>query len=218
MTGLRERQKADRTRRILEAASALFRTQGFDAVRIEDIAAAAEVSAGTCYNYFSTKGDLLLAIVSMEVEEVAEAGRTLVQAPPPDTGQALGGLIRLYYDHSLHYLSKEMWRKAMAFSIEAPGTPFSQRYSELDGLLIAQVSELIAALQARGVARADLDPAVIGRVVFNTLNQMFIDFVKAEEMDLAALHRLSDAQTGSLAVLMRVSRPDGPEAGPGSGR
>ena len=41
MTGLRERQKADRTRRILEAASTLFRAQGYDAVRIEDIAAAA---------------------------------------------------------------------------------------------------------------------------------------------------------------------------------
>ena len=62
MTGLRERQKADRTGRILDAASRLFRDQGYDAVRIEDIAAAAEVSAGTCYNYFSTKGDLLLAM------------------------------------------------------------------------------------------------------------------------------------------------------------
>ena len=53
-------------------------------MRIEDIAAAAEVSAGTCYNYFSTKGDLLLAIVSMEVEEVVDGGRALVETPPPD--------------------------------------------------------------------------------------------------------------------------------------
>ena len=162
------------------------------------------MSAGTCYNYFSTKGDLLLAIVSMEVEEVVDAGRAVVDAPPPDIAEALSGLIRLYYDHSLQYLSKEMWRKAMAFSIEAPGTPFSQRYTELDALLIAQVCDLIAALQARGLARGDLDPDVIGRVVFNTLNQMFIEFVKADEMELAALHQVSDAQTASLAVLMRV--------------
>jgi AcrR family transcriptional regulator len=204
MTGLRERQKADRTGRILRAASKLFRAQGYDAVRIEDIAAAAEVSTGTCYNYFSTKGDLLLAIVSMEVEEVADAGQSLVASPPLDIAQALGGLIRLYYDHSLHYLSKEMWRKAMAFSIEAPGTPFSQRYAELDGLLIAQVCALIRALQARSLVRRDLDPDLIGHVVFNTLNQMFIDFVKADEMDLKALHRLSDAQTESLALLLRA--------------
>lgn len=204
MTGLRERQKADRTGRILDAASRLFRTQGYDAVRIEDIAAAAEVSAGTCYNYFSTKGDLLLAIVSMEVEEVVEAGRDLVTTPPPDAARALGSLIRLYYNHSLNYLSKEMWRKAMAFSIEAPGTPFSQRYTELDAMLSAQVCDLIAALQHRGLARPDLDAGVFGQIVFNTLNQMFIEFVKADAMLLADLHRTSDAQTTSLAALMRA--------------
>jgi AcrR family transcriptional regulator len=202
MTGLRERQKADRTRRILEAASSLFRAQGYDAVRIEDIAAAAEVSAGTCYNYFSTKGDLLLAIVSMEVEEVVEAGRTVVESPPSSAAEALGGLIRLYYDHSLHYLSKEMWRKAMAFSIEAPDTPFSQRYTELDALLTAQVCDLLAALKARGLTRPDIDPATLGQIVFNTLNQMFIEFVKADAMPLADLHRMSDAQTASLAALI----------------
>jgi AcrR family transcriptional regulator len=204
MTGLRERQKADRTGRILNAASSLFRTQGYDAVRIEDIAAAAEVSVGTCYNYFSTKGDLLLAIVSMEVEEVVEAGHRLIDAPPADPAQALAGLIRLYYDHSLNYLSKEMWRKAMAFSIEAPGTPFSQRYTELDAMLAAQVCDLLAALKARGLTRPDIDPVVLGQVVFHSLNQMFTEFVKQDAMPLADLHRASDAQTASLALLMRA--------------
>jgi AcrR family transcriptional regulator len=206
MTGLRERQKADRTQRILQAASSLFRADGYDAVRIEDIAAAAEVSAGTCYNYFSTKGDLLLAIVSMEVEEVVGAGHAVVLAPPPETAQALDRLIRLYYDHSLFYLSKEMWRKAMAFSIEAPGTPFSQRYTELDALLSAQVCDLIRALQVRGQVRADVEAGVIGQIVFNTLNQMFMAFVTDEAMPLAELHRASAAQTASLAALLRVSR------------
>jgi AcrR family transcriptional regulator len=202
MTGLRERQKADRTSRILRAASELFRAQGYDAVRIEDIAAAAEVSAGTCYNYFSTKGDLLLAIVSMEVEEVVEAGRAVIDNPPATAAAALGGLIRLYYDHSLNYLSKEMWRKAMAFSIEAPDTPFSQRYTALDALLAAQVCDLITALQRRHLARPDLDPKIIGQITFNTLNQMFIEFVKADAMPLADLHRASDRQTASLAALI----------------
>jgi AcrR family transcriptional regulator len=203
MTGLRERQKADRTGRILKAASDLFRTQGYDAVRIEDIAAVAEVSTGTCYNYFSTKGDLLLAIVSMEVEEVVEAGRALVENPPPDISQALGGLIRLYYDHSLMYLSKEMWRKAMAISIEAPGAPFSRHYTRLDAMLAAQVCDLLTELRKRVLTRADLDPSTLGHVVFHSLNQLFIEFVKDDAMQLADLHRKSEAQTMCLAVLMR---------------
>jgi AcrR family transcriptional regulator len=202
MTGLRERQKADRTRRILEAASKLFRAQGYDPVRIEDIAAAADVSAGTCYNYFSTKGDILLAIVSMEVEEVIDAGRAVVADPPPDVAEALDRLIRIYYDHSLLYLSKELWRRAIALTVEAPGTPFSQRYLALDTLLIGQVSDLVTALQARKLTRGDLDPSVMGRVLFNQLNQAFIEFVTQDSMPLAELHRISRRATGQLALLM----------------
>jgi len=89
MTGLRERQKADRTSRILAAATRLFRETGYGAIRIEDIAQAAEVSVGTLYNYFANKGDLLLAIVSMEVEEVMQAGKAVVANPPRDIAQAL---------------------------------------------------------------------------------------------------------------------------------
>lgn len=203
MTGLRERQKADRTQRILQAASVLFRSQGYDAVRIEDIAAAAEVSAGTCYNYFSTKGDLLLAIVSMEVQEVVDAGRPLVAAPPADVAQALKELIRLYYDHSLYYLSKEMWRKAMAISIEAPTTPFSRQYTQLDALLAAQVCDLLAALRDRGLTRADLQTLTLGEIVFHALNQLFIEFVKDETMPMVDLQRRSEAQTMCFAALMR---------------
>lgn len=203
MTGLRERHKADRTLRILEAASALFRSQGYDAVRIEDIAAAAEVSAGTCYNYFSTKGDLLLAIVSMEVEEVVDAGRALVVNPPPDVADALVGLIRVYYDHSLHYLSKEMWRKAMAISIEAPATPFSRHYTSLDAMLSGQVCDLLQALKARRQTRGDLEPVTVGQIVFHSLNQLFIEFVKDDAMAIPDLLRVSEAQTRSLAMLMR---------------
>ena len=45
---------------------------------------------------------------------------------------ALQALIEQYYDHSLVYLSKEMWRVAMALSIQQPDSPFSRRYTELD--------------------------------------------------------------------------------------
>ena len=204
MTGLRERQKADRTRRILEAAARLFRDHGYGAIRIEDIAAAAEVSVGTLYNYFANKGDLLLAIVSMEVEEVLESGTAVVTEPPSDVGQALHRLIGIYYDHSLYYLSKEMWRTAMAISIEAPDTPFSARYTELDRKLSRQVCDLIRQLQRRGYAKPDVDAEAMGEVIFNNLNQMFLEFVKQDDMPVAELHRATARQNTILAEMLRL--------------
>ncbi|MDP3261429.1 MAG: TetR/AcrR family transcriptional regulator [Tabrizicola sp.] len=196
MTGLRARHKADRTRRMQEAAAGLFREAGYGAARMEDIAAAADVSVGTLYNYFETKGDLLLAIVSMEVEEVLSEGALVLANPPADPVEALDALIGRYFDHSLVYLSKATWRTAMALSIEAPDTPFSQRYTELDRMLTEQVCDMIRALQRRGKLRADVAAAVVGEVVFNTLNQMFIEFVKSDSMDLDTLRATVRRQTG----------------------
>jgi len=77
MSGLRAKQKADRHGRILAAASELFRDHGYEQVKMEAIAAAAEVSIGTIYNYYQNKGDLLVAIVAMEVNA---AGLAQLQA------------------------------------------------------------------------------------------------------------------------------------------
>ena len=204
MAGLREKQKADRTRRILEAASRLFREGGYGAIRIEDIAHAAEVSVGTLYNYFTNKGDLLLAIVSMEVEEVLESGKSIVADPPADVARALAALIGIYYDHSLFYLSKEMWRTAMAISIEAPETPFSALYTELDSKLAAQVCDLIRKLQSLGYARATVDAEAMGQIIFNNLNQMFTEYVKQDAMPLATLHERVARQTAALSLILRA--------------
>ena len=47
MAGLRQKQKIDRDRRIVEAATRLFVAMGYESVKMEDIAAEAEVSVGT---------------------------------------------------------------------------------------------------------------------------------------------------------------------------
>jgi AcrR family transcriptional regulator len=205
MVGLRAKQKANRTERILAAATALFREQGYDAVRIEDIADHAEVSVGTFYNYFQTKGDILVAIVSLEVEEVLLAGADVVAKPPGTVADALRTLVEVYYDHSVVYLSKEMWRTAMALSILNPETPFSRRYSDLDGLLRGQVCGLIHALQAFGTARTDVDAVAIGEALFNNLNMMFIEYVKSD-MPLADLKAAVARQNDPVARLISAER------------
>ncbi|CAN7386933.1 TetR/AcrR family transcriptional regulator [Rhizobium sp. LjRoot30] len=206
MAGLRARQKADKNRRILEAASSLFREVGYDSARIEDIAERAEVSVGTFYNYYENKGDILVATVSMEVEEVLEAGQSIVENPPGSVGEALDVLINQYYDHSLVYLTKEMWRTAMAISIQQPNTPFSQRYTDLDNRLCGQISALMQKLQLRGAILTGIDAVAVGQMVFNNLNMMFTEFVKDEASTLEALKDNVARQNRPLATLISAPR------------
>jgi AcrR family transcriptional regulator len=60
-SGLRERRRVKARRTIQERALDLFDERGFDAVTIEEIAAAAEVSPSSVYRYFGTKEGLLVA-------------------------------------------------------------------------------------------------------------------------------------------------------------
>jgi AcrR family transcriptional regulator len=55
---LRERKKARTRLAISQIATAMFIERGFDAVTVAEVAAAAEVSVATIFNYFETKEDL----------------------------------------------------------------------------------------------------------------------------------------------------------------
>jgi AcrR family transcriptional regulator len=185
MTGLRLKQKKARSERILEEAATLFRSVGYEAARIEDIAAAAELSVGTLYNYFASKGDMLLAMVVLEVEETLIAGERIIKRQYSSVAKALDALIGCYYENSFVYTTKEMWRIAMAQMILRPDTPFGRRYTELDTLLTQQVANCLRNLQRQGLARKDIDADQVGRLVFNNLNMMFIECVRSDTMSTA---------------------------------
>ena len=187
MAGLRAKHKADRHQRIVEAAARLFRTQGYDTVKMEAIAAAAEVSIGTIYNYYKNKGDLLVAIVSMEVHEVLAAGERVITDPPRNAEKAVAKLIANYIEHALVYLSKEMWRQAMAITTQQPDSPSGVAYNELDEALARQTSKLIRKLQTLGLVQVGVDSQALGEMIFNNTNMMFTIFVKQEAMSVATL-------------------------------
>ncbi|MBB6038003.1 TetR/AcrR family transcriptional regulator [Phytomonospora endophytica] len=91
-TGLRARWRENAIRTIQERALDLFDERGFDAVTIEEIAAASEVSPATVYRYFGTKEGLLVAdqFDSLGQEELEQ----LVDARDP-----VGSLLRMVRDY-----------------------------------------------------------------------------------------------------------------------
>ena len=200
MTGLRARQKLNRNNRILEAAAELFKRDGYEAVKMEAIATASEVSIGTIYNYYQNKGDLLVAIVSMEVHEVLQAGDVLLEHPPLGAIKAMNALVDIYFKHSLVYLSKEMWRVAISISTQQPSSPFGIAYSELDNALVKQTCAVIEKLQKLSLLSMDAEAKAIGEVIFNNLNMMFMGFIKDEPMQLQKLRRTVHAQNRAILL------------------
>jgi len=93
--GDRTRRRTLRTRRrLLEAALALFIEKGADAVTIEQITERADVGKGTFYRHFSSKDEVMEALVGQAVEHLV----ALIGAGEPAHGldQALVHLLDVH--------------------------------------------------------------------------------------------------------------------------
>jgi len=80
--GLRERKKAKTRLAISDVATRMFIERGFDAVTVAEVAAAADVSVATIFNYFETKEDLFF---DREGELIAELCRSVRERPAGET-------------------------------------------------------------------------------------------------------------------------------------
>ena len=77
--GLRERKKRAARQAIAATARRLFAERGFDAVTVAEVAAAADVSEKTVFNYFPTKEDLAFA---GREEGIAQFVTAIAERPP----------------------------------------------------------------------------------------------------------------------------------------
>ena len=74
----------DRAKRIVETAVALAERDGYQAVRLRDVAATAQVALGTVYKRFASKEEILIAALEQESEKlVAKIGKKPVPGDDP---------------------------------------------------------------------------------------------------------------------------------------
>ncbi len=77
--------RPSRWNEIIEAAAVAFRTNGFAATSLEDIASAVGMWKGSLYHYIDSKEDLLCAVVRGPAEEILKQVRELSETDLPPT-------------------------------------------------------------------------------------------------------------------------------------
>lgn len=199
MVALRERQKTERHRRIVGAAASLFAEVGYEQASMEAIAERADVSKGTVYNYYHNKGELLLAIVTMEAKDTYEIGQSIIGDERIAPRKAILDLIDIYVGEPMKLMDKQTWRQAIAMSILQPESSFGQQYAEMDRKLGTQLVELILTLKSRGHFTDVPDLQALAEVLFNNVNMMFTLFMTDNAMSLEDLKKTLARQT--IAVL-----------------
>ena len=86
---IRKKLKANVSRtRILDAAAALFRDQGYAAVSLRAIAAAAGMQSGSVYYHFRSKEEIVTEILNLGIERVHDQVSATIATLPVDTDAA----------------------------------------------------------------------------------------------------------------------------------
>lgn len=120
---------ATQAEKMLDAAAQLFGTQRFHEVRMEDIAAAAEVGKGTIYRYFSDKDELYLALLQRSSQQILERLQSDLAGidGAPDRLTAIVAGIIAFFDEQPHLLDLIQRTEV----IRGPDFPWKQTRNEL---------------------------------------------------------------------------------------
>ncbi|MEU9367062.1 TetR family transcriptional regulator [Streptomyces avermitilis] len=123
--GLRARKRVQTWRTIRAAALTLFEERGFDAVTVDEIAAAANVARGTFFNYFESKE----AVVVTYGPHEAEVQRRLMEQRPPGepVWDSMVGIILGYLDEFEAQIVVHLRLKAGSPTLSRSARPMTDR-------------------------------------------------------------------------------------------
>jgi AcrR family transcriptional regulator len=185
-------RRADTRSRLLRAAAELFASQGYDAVSVDEVAAAADRSSGAVYAHFGSKQGLLRAVLEAWQETTA----AVVQAEfavSPDHAARMAALWRNVahppdeLGDKWLVLEHELWLRA----VRDPdvGIGLRRRYAEVRASMAVGSGE-------RGVpvaVAADLASQIFALLIGLDMQRRLDPDAITEETAVAGLNALFDA-------------------------
>ena len=176
MTGLREKQKKDRKRRILEAARERLLKTNYRVVTIESIAEAADLSAMTIFNYYGSKGGLLLALVAESDRHLIKKINNVLEQEHKDPLLAVTTFSSTIFDHAFSYLDRQTWAHVLATSIQSGDSTFSRGFMALERELQELLERLLDLLKHQQLVDSEYQSKAAATVIYNVHNARFIEY------------------------------------------
>jgi AcrR family transcriptional regulator len=148
-------------RRIVEAASKRFFELGVSKVTIDEVAADLGMSKKTIYKFFSSKDDLLLAGVRMNMKRIGKEVSSIINSSEPFEKKVATFLVIVgrqvsrisqQFQSDLRRLSPHVWNEIDTFRRE---------------VVIGQLKKLFLQAKAEGFFRKDLNVEIFQLILVN---------------------------------------------------
>ncbi|MCP8710750.1 MULTISPECIES: TetR/AcrR family transcriptional regulator [unclassified Streptomyces] len=156
MANLREAQKQMTRRLLLESGLELFKTKGYAATTVDDIATAAGTTRVTFYAYFPSRSDLMRALIDEQLNE------TLQRVRSPEHGSTARDLVETVTEGTQEAITAWLRRTAELWPAVRPiiriGRDASVVDPDLPDLVERWLEEAIADIEDGLTAAGRLEP------------------------------------------------------------
>lgn len=196
-TSLRVRKKAQQHRTLLRAAESLFRQKGYEATRMDEIAALAEVATKTVYNYFRTKQHFLIGLLDEDRLRIEASYQAISDDPPTDPTEGLAQLIYADVGDVRSDEDKRYWRELLAASTRVHGHP-EDRFEANRRMFTRHIERLLRHYQAQGKISRQLNLRVAVDLVYAVNAYDFRHYCASASSVPADVLRLARGQMRSL--------------------
>lgn len=164
----------DRAQRIVDTAVALAERDGYQAVRLRDVAATAQVALGTVYKRFASKEEILIAALEQENEKlVAKIGKK------PVPGDSSIERVRFVFNAlTKGLLRRPNLAKALVRALASGDPNITERVASFHAVITALVMAAIRGEAVTSVSEWGGDSDELERTIASILqNVWFSSFV-----------------------------------------
>jgi AcrR family transcriptional regulator len=199
--GLRARKKRQTRSQLLAAARHLFSEKGYNATTVDEIAAAAEVSRGTLFNYFPEKAALLTALG----DSMADGLMALLERERARPASVAEQLASVFADSAAAVEGTRDLSRTLILATLA-GHDLAERRVRMRRLHGGVAALLEPGVRRREV-RSDLPLSLLAEMVAGTYTEILLTWLAEEGYPLA--ERMAQAASLLAELLAPGPQPNG---------
>ncbi|GIJ56739.1 TetR/AcrR family transcriptional regulator [Virgisporangium aurantiacum] len=202
--GRRERKQRATRDRLLTAAQAHFAERGYDRATMDDIAADADVSRATAFNYFPRKEELLLALAERRREVIAD----LLARERSESADVADRLHRVFANLCDIFDTDVAGTRSLTRAWVQAGGPLLP-----DAFATAAIfADTLDDARARGQVRPDIDPGSAGRILLDAYLGALVHWAAGQDTSTATLRNHLSTVVDTIINGLRPPRTTGARA------
>ena len=196
--GLRERKKARLRQQIIDTAIRLFRKQGYEKTRVDDVVHILEISQPTFFRYFPSKDAVLRDVGERGFECMAERLKSELSTKASTADR----LRRLYHSMACEAeADRPLWQ-----AVVLSGAMDAVRSPELRGAECI-VAGLLREILSQGQQRGEITSAFPVVHLAEFMEALYRTVVRQWTVDLTGPHKLSERVDSAVEFFLRGVQP-----------